>query len=140
MGLAVDDSHNYHKFSPDRSNPGRGWVQVQTNKLAKESILEAMSEGNYYASTGVELGELVINKNQIRLEIDESATKQSKETRDHSQSNFTTTFIGVNGTVLHLDKGVSAKYIPSKKDLYIRCEILNSETGQKLWTQPFWME
>ena len=88
-------------------NVEEGWVQVQTNKLAKESILEAMSEGNYYASTGVELGELVINKNQIRLEIDESATKQSKEKLDHNQSNFTTTFIGVNGTVLHLEKGVS---------------------------------
>ena len=140
LGLAVDDSHNYHEIGPDLSNPGRGWIQVKVNQLSKNSILQAMSQGNYYASTGVELGELVLNKKQIRLEIDESATKQPNEKPDNNQSNFITSFIGVNGTVLHVEKGVSSKYIPSKKDLYIRCEILNSKTGQKLWTQPFWME
>ena len=26
FGVATDDSHNYHDFSPAKSNPGRGWV------------------------------------------------------------------------------------------------------------------
>src|SRR6056300_328535 len=33
LGIATDDSHNYHKKSTQLSNPGRGWVMVNSKSL-----------------------------------------------------------------------------------------------------------
>lgn len=45
--LATDDAHYY-----DSSDNCKGWVMVQANDLTEESILNALREGNYYASQG----------------------------------------------------------------------------------------
>ena len=34
FGVATDDSHNYHDFTPEKSNPGRGWVAVRAAELS----------------------------------------------------------------------------------------------------------
>ena len=51
-GLATDDAHTYDEFRPDRANPGRGWVWVRVCSLTEETILTALSRGEFYASTG----------------------------------------------------------------------------------------
>ncbi|WP_373400165.1 hypothetical protein V8V91_11495 [Algoriphagus halophilus] len=57
-GLAVDDAHNYHVFDQNSSNPGRGWVMVLANDLSPESLIEAMEQGDFYATTGVTLSSI----------------------------------------------------------------------------------
>ncbi len=59
FGVASDDSHHYHDFTPDMHNPGRGWVMVESDTLESESIVEAMASGRFYSSTGVYLDELI---------------------------------------------------------------------------------
>ncbi|MDD4192647.1 MAG: hypothetical protein PHI28_15035 [Mangrovibacterium sp.] len=68
-GVATDDCHNYHEFGKDRSNPGRGWIMVNTNSLTAESLIGAMEEGKFYASSGVTLDYIHYDKNQIRLKV-----------------------------------------------------------------------
>jgi len=58
FGVASDDSHNYKDFSSERSNPGRGWVMVRAPELTSEAIVEALANGQFYASTGVVLEEI----------------------------------------------------------------------------------
>ena len=54
LGIATDDSHNYHKKSTSLSNTGRGWVMVNSNKIETLSLIESMESGNFYSSSGVE--------------------------------------------------------------------------------------
>jgi hypothetical protein len=69
MGLATDDSHNYHQFGSSYSNAGRGWVMVQADSLTPSSLIRAMEAGRFYSSTGVVLKSLSTENNQIKLEI-----------------------------------------------------------------------
>jgi len=60
-GIAVDDAHHFQgEFSRDRANPGRGFVVVQVSRLDAGSIMAALEEGRFYASTGVELENVVV--------------------------------------------------------------------------------
>ena len=54
-GLAVDDGHDYFDFSPAKSNPGRGWIQVESSHLTPERIIQGLENGRFYASSGVEI-------------------------------------------------------------------------------------
>ena len=58
FGVGVDDSHNYHKIGLGQSNAGRGWIMVRARHLTAESIIRAMEEGEFYATSGVILTEL----------------------------------------------------------------------------------
>lgn len=70
MGLATDDSHNYHQFGSSYSNAGRGWVMVQADSLTPASLIRAMEAGRFYSSTGVVLKSLSTGGNRIELEIE----------------------------------------------------------------------
>ena len=45
FGTATDDSHNYHDYTPDASNPGRGWVVVNAPELTVDAIVEGLATG-----------------------------------------------------------------------------------------------
>lgn len=68
-GLATDDSHHYHTAGENWSNAGRGWIVVRADSLQAKSLIEAMEEGDFYASTGVKLKELQANKASISIEV-----------------------------------------------------------------------
>ena len=68
-GVAADDSHHYHDFTPKMANPGRGWICVQADSLSEPSIMESIKNGDFYASTGVYLDELVNSNNKINISI-----------------------------------------------------------------------
>lgn len=68
-GLAVDDSHNYGVFSPEMSNPGRGWVMVRAARLDAASLIQSLERGDFYSSTGVELEEVVRGPKQLQVRI-----------------------------------------------------------------------
>lgn len=69
-GIATDDSHSYHTFSSSQSNPGRGWVMVKANALTPEHIVLAMERGDFYASSGVTLGDLQVSGKAMEIEIE----------------------------------------------------------------------
>ena len=131
LGLATDDAHHYHEFSPEKANPGRGWIQVFSENLNKSSILESMSSGDFYASTGVELGDFTISKKEIILEINDLENGSKK-------NQYTFNFITNKGVISDQITGLSGRYYPSKNDVYVRVEIICSN-GTRLWTQPIWI-
>ena len=102
FGVATDDSHNYKDFHPTRSNPGRGWIVVQAEALEVEALLEGMSHGRFYASTGVELADL-----------DQSPETISLRVAAEMDFIYTTAFIGHGGKVLQESTGLEASYEPS---------------------------
>ncbi|GAB5558466.1 MAG: hypothetical protein SynsKO_01130 [Synoicihabitans sp.] len=52
FGVATDDSHWYHG---GEVSPGRGWIQVKAPELTADALIHTMRDGDFYASSGVEL-------------------------------------------------------------------------------------
>ncbi len=124
FGVATDDSHNYHDFSPSRSNPGRGWVMVQAEELTQDAIVDGLASGSFYASTGVTLSRLECSGDGIALEIEED--------RDFV---FATRFTGRDGAVLAESVGLTAEYEARGDEGYVRATVISS-SGPRAWTQP----
>lgn len=159
-GLAVDDSHNYHDEGPDRSNPGRGWVMVRAAELSVAAIIQAMEDGDFYATTGVELEDVRAADRRIDIRI-----------RPIDGVTYRTQFIGTRAgypapttlsqedeaapvqylypneisTVLAESTGVEASYQLQGDELYVRAKIISSKPKanpyragdvEVAWTQP----
>lgn len=129
-GTATDDSHNYFNFSADNANPGLAWVMVSAQELSETAILEGLTTGNFYASTGVTLGELEISKYSISLKIDSRFPNSLQE--------YTTTFIGKAGETLAEKTGLEAKYQFKGDENYVRARV-DSSWGARAWIQPVFL-
>jgi hypothetical protein len=69
-GLAVDDSHHYHSHGAGKSNNGRGWVMVRSERLDPASIIAAMESGDFYSSSGVSLRRMERATKTLRIEVE----------------------------------------------------------------------
>lgn len=147
FGVATDDSHTYHG---GEVKPGRGWVMVRAETLSAGALIEAMREGDFYASTGVTL---------TSLERDQEAGEFRFEIEAVDGVTFTTQIIGTRrgneddpaqvGEVLETVEGTEVSFALSGDLLYARATITSSEPherpsfkGQRkqAWTQPVWRE
>ena len=62
-GIAVDDAHNFKQpGNPMVAGPGRGWVMVRAARLEARALLESLERGDFYASTGVVLEDVVARR------------------------------------------------------------------------------
>lgn len=156
MGLATDDSHHY--FGGQGATTGRGWVQVRASSLDPEALIDAMERADFYASTGVELKEVVWSPEDrtLKIEIDAEEgvtyTTQFIGTRKADVEGFVfdeaikpidlpASWGGVLGTV----EGTSPSFVVGEDLLYVRAVITSSKlhpnptlAGQteQAWTQP----
>ena len=162
FGIANDDSHDYHG---DRgSRPGRGWTMVQSRYLTPEYLIRALKAGRFYASTGVELTEIVYDSKdrELRVEIkpDEGATyttqfigtpvdydQASEPAKDASGKEIRATrkYSKDVGQVFATVEGTSATYRLTGQELYVRAVITSSKPHhdptfdgqhQQAWVQP----
>ncbi|MGB1131343.1 MAG: PHP domain-containing protein [Haloferula sp.] len=145
FGVATDDSHTYHGGDV---MPGRGWIMVNAESLGAEVLLEAMRAGDFYASTGVTLRQVIRDqkKGELRFEIvpDEGVryTTQIIGTRrgaEHDPSKI--------GEVLATFEGHSIRYQLSDEHWYIRATVNSDRPHPKAsykdqleqaWVQPIW--
>ncbi|MGB9876238.1 MAG: CehA/McbA family metallohydrolase [bacterium] len=61
FGFAVDDSHWAIE------DAGGGWIEVEADKLDKESIMNALRRGAFYSSSGPRILEIKVNNNVIEV-------------------------------------------------------------------------
>ncbi|MGE5568510.1 MAG: CehA/McbA family metallohydrolase [Rhodospirillales bacterium] len=126
-GYAVDDAHVFKRFGRNLSNPGRGWVMVRAAALDTANIVKALREGNFYASTGVELNDIQVTESELRIEI--------KPARDFK---FTTYFIGAQGAVLARSVDLKPVYRFKGNERYMRARVEGSG-GDTAWVQPVFL-
>ena len=145
MGVATDDSHTYHG---EDVSPGRGWIMVGAEKLDGDSIVAAMHEGKFYASSGVTL-------DAIRHDPDKGTLSLSITPVDGVD--YTTTFIGTRkgydaaaektgiGEIFATVTGNEPGFTLPDDALYLRATITSSRKhpnpsfhGQmeQAWIQP----
>ena len=160
--LATDDAHNYHGGG---AGPGRGWVMVQSDELSPDAILNAINEGNFYASTGVALKNIRFNGKNLKIEIipqegvefttefigtmkgvDTTGTP-TLDAEGNEIENTTKTYSEEIGKALATSQSLTPSYKFTGDELYVRVRITSSadhidpNTGkvlgkQKAWVQP----
>jgi hypothetical protein len=74
--VASDDTHNYHDFenNAQRSNPGRGFVMVRAAELTGNAIAQALKDGEFYSSTGVQLKTVSFDRERRELTVEVDPT------------------------------------------------------------------
>ncbi|MFH1763076.1 MAG: CehA/McbA family metallohydrolase [Gemmatimonadota bacterium] len=124
-GIAVDDAHHFQgEFSPTRINPGRGWVVVKAPDRSAASLMEALEEGRFYSSTGVDLEDVVVEGTRLEVHI-----------RPKGNFKYTTTFFGPGGRVLGIGFGTVAVFDLTGSESYVRARVEDSG-GAIAWVQP----
>lgn len=137
-GVATDDSHYYHGGDV---SPGRGWVMVRAEKLEADLLVEAMKEGDFYASSGVVLEEVSFESGKLSLRI-----------APRDETTFTTQFVGTRkgegadpGEILATVEGLQPSYALKGDELYVRAVVTSSQAHpnpsfkdqkEQAWTQP----
>jgi len=128
-GVASDDSHHYREGVPRHpygfAPGGRGWVSVRAEELTVESILTALLAGDFYASTGVELGRIEVENGRYRVET--------------SGETVRFLFTGPGGEVLRDESGTAGTIELGGSEGYVRATVLG-EKATLAWTQPVFLD
>ena len=97
--------------------------RVRARELTAEPIMDAISRGDFYSSTGVELEDHSADRKGITITI--------KEKR---WSKYRVQFIGKGGRVLAESVANPARYLFRRGEGYVPAKILESN-GKMAWTQ-----
>jgi len=131
-GTATDDAHQYDDAAEVRARgglpslPGLGWVRVWAVNEA-DAIRQALVEGRFYASTGVELS---------KAGPDDTRTSLVVEVDSRSQGEHRFTVIGKGGKVLQRSVGRSVRFsMIGQSGGYVRA-LVEDARGMKAWVQP----
>lgn len=124
-GVADDDTHHYQKFGPELHNPGRGWIAVRVNKLTRQDVLSAISRGDFYSSTGVELEDIRFRDSILSVAVKPAEAKT-----------YRIQFIGSGGKIVDEKAAVKASCeVPAVRGSYLRAKVIASD-GAVAWIQP----
>ena len=165
-GVGTDDSHHYHRIGLGQSNSGRGWVMVRARHLTAESVVRAMEDGDFYASSGVTLADVRRAPGRLALEIQPEAGVTyvtrfigTRRGFDRSSSELAPAAAPKGGsrTVAHRRyspdvgavlaevTGTHAEYVFRGDELYVRAKVVSSKPKnngsvagefESAWVQP----
>jgi hypothetical protein len=123
-GLASDDLHKSKEI-------GKAWTMIKATELDDKSILEALEEGCFYASTGPEIKNYQMSSDG-KIKVECSPAKKIV---------FRTSGAG-NGIVFRSENSDdlrSAEWdLSSKKPKWVRCEVTDKD-GNTAWTNPVFL-
>ncbi len=153
-GTASDDVHNY---APDRKPtdinkcyPRQGWIMVRAKELCNATLIEAISKGDFYCSTGVTLDTLEFNPStktmsvKIKPEVGVTYTirfngsprdvnivpqdiEEEVQLKNAKKKRSVRVYEKRLGQVLKIVEGNEASYTLKDTDLYVRATITSSK-------------
>lgn len=122
-GIAVDDAHYFKRpWDPLAPKPGKGWVVVQAPRLEAAALMTSLENGDFYASTGVELESYLASPAAIDVRVRVAGT-----TRYRVQ-------LVRGGAVVQTVDGPAARFALSGPG-YARVVVRDSN-GASAWGQP----
>ncbi len=119
-GVATDDGHTYNQI-------GKGYVMVNAENNV-DSILNALKEGNFYASCGPEIYDFYVEEGEVHIRCSDV------QKIAFCYGRYPTKII--RRTSLPLSE---AMYQYPKSFSYIRAVVTDKE-GNKAWTNPIFLE
>ena len=162
-GVSTDDSHEYHEWGLGKTNPGRGWIMVRSETLEGGALMNAMLQGDFYASTGVVLKDVQRSKEKLRIEIQaedgveyttqfvgtlrgfDSASEPVKDHQGVLLPRATRKYSDEIGKVLLETKDKSPEYVFTGEELYVRARVVSTKPVENpheegdfgmAWVQP----
>ena len=154
-GVSSDDAHAFKPpFEPKKSNPGRGWVMVNADKLEPRAISDAIDAGRFYASSGVFLTTVEVTDREYRLAVDRAATEAETAKPEvmgrtvapadaPAEPGCRIDFIGPGGKVVRTVNGYDATCPRDKVLAYLRARVTFTRKAADgtlqsyfAWTQP----
>jgi hypothetical protein len=141
-GLATDDAHNHGERRIGLSNPGRGWIMVKARELTATALIKAMERGEFYATTGVELQDVIFKNNRLEIWVKPAEGIAYTIQFWGATKNEET---GKGGQLLKEVKGIRGAYKLQKNDLFVRAKIISTRLKENpyqegdletAWTQP----
>ena len=133
FAVGDDDAHSFKPQDADDyelTRPGRSWIMVRADTLTAPAILSSIRHGDFYATTGVTLSELLMSAQRIRLSMSRPANDDRR---------FTTEFVGRGGRVLSTVNGTDAEYVVKGNEGYVRARVTDSN-GRRAWTQAVFLK
>lgn len=152
-GVSSDDAHFFKDWDVDVSNPGRGWVMVQSKELTPDAITNAMAAGKFYSTSGVMLSEIQKSKKKYEVTVDEEATYKAIESpfvvghkSVKADDGFFIEFISDKGEVVKKIAGLEASFDITADMTYVRIKVTyvrNRGTSNEqfyAWAQPVFLK
>lgn len=144
LGIATDDSHEYH--GEPGSHPGRGWVMVRSQYLTPQYLIQAMKRGEFYASSGVSLKSMIYDESAKTLTVEVDPVEGAEYRIDFiTSANLPFAENDQIGKVVSSEKGTKASYQMTGTELYVRAVVTSNQPPvdpafkdqlQQAWTQP----
>ena len=127
-GIAVDDAHYFKRpWDPMAPRPGRGWVTVRAPRLEAAALLASLEQGEFYASTGVELDDYTADRTAIAVRV-----------RAAGDTRYRIRLVGPGVPVETVD-GPVARFALTGRRGYARVVVTDSN-GAQAWGQPVFLD
>jgi hypothetical protein len=120
--VASDDAHHFTKWGAHFQNPGRGWLMVDAPPDDPAGLLNALWEGRFYASSGIELAEYHESGREIAVELAGQAAQIE--------------LVGPDGWMIDAIQSQSARFDLAALNLPYARVRASAANGARLWTQP----
>lgn len=155
LGISSDDAHTFKEWEREMSNPGRGWIMVNSEgKLTADAVTRAVSLGKFYSTNGLILKKLQYSLEKYEVLIDTAETFKelsspyvSGKIEDQGKEGFVISFIGENGEVLKSDSQFGAVYNIKDQAGYVRSKMSFTRKNADgkyesffAWTQPQFLD
>ena len=126
---ATDDAHFK---SPDYFG---GWVNVKTQSLNPEELLQALKDGHYYSSQGPELHDIKLHGKDIEISCSPVDSK--------------TVVCGISRTCVKIGKAITNAsfdlskleqgWLLNKPSPWFRVTVID-HAGKRAWSNPYWWD
>ncbi len=116
-GIASDDAHLKEDIDKE-------WLMVKVDTISAKALYAALSKGSFYSTQGPNL-EFSINNRCIIIKADQILELK---------------IIDANHNIRKTILGRDFSYTVKGDEGFIRVEGLNLDTGNKVWSQPFWLQ
>jgi hypothetical protein len=129
--VGSDDSHEFKPDAdPHGAIPGQAWIMVHASELTSKAIETALRRGDFYASTGITLDDIVATSTEVAFRIVE---------KTNGASRYSTRFLGYHGKVLAEVTGTHPVYAIKGTEHYVHASVIDSN-GNRAWTQPIFLD
>jgi hypothetical protein len=127
--FATDDAHFW---TPDHFG---GWVNVKSQSLEPEMLLEALKQGHYYSSQGPQVHEVSVSGKEMTITCSPVDTivvvcGNSRTVGRHGRA--------ITGATLDLEK-LDKGWLLKAPSPWLRVVIID-HSGRRAWTNPIWRD
>ena len=120
--LAVDDMHH-------PADVGLGWIMLRAEALTPDVLLDAVSKGLYYSTTGPEIFDLRVDGNVVSVRC-----SPARSIKFMARSADGKCFSARDGELLS-----SAEYEIHGTETYLRVQV-EDPAARRAWTNPLYLE